>query len=147
MSGLAIVGGGPAGLAAARAYREAGGDGPVTMLTAEAEAPYVRPLLSKELLRGETDEAALEDEAWFADNDVELRREAEVEALDPDAAPPAPGRRRDARVRRVRARHRLRARCGSRSRAPTIPAILNLRSLHDARGPARPRRARRAARS
>ncbi len=26
MSGLAVVGGGPAGLAAARAYREAGGD-------------------------------------------------------------------------------------------------------------------------
>ena len=84
MSGLAIVGGGAAGLAAARAYRDAGGEGPVTMLTPEPDAPYVRPLLSKQLLRGETDDATLEDDAWFADNEVELRRETAVEALDPE---------------------------------------------------------------
>ena len=73
----------PGQIAAARAYREAGGAGPVTLLTAEPDAPYVRPLLSKELLRGETDEAALEDDDWFAEQGVELRREAAVEALDP----------------------------------------------------------------
>ena len=85
MSGLAIVGGGPAGLAAARAYRGAGGSGPVTMLTGEPDAPYVRPLLSKQLLRGETDEAAIEDDAWYPEHDVELRRDTAVEALEPDA--------------------------------------------------------------
>ena len=50
---VVIVGGGPAGLSAARAYREAGGCGSVIILTAENFAPYNRPPLSKEFLRGE----------------------------------------------------------------------------------------------
>ena len=132
MSGLAIVGGGPAGLAAARAYREAGGDGPVTMLTAEDEAPYVRPLLSKELLRGETDDAALEEDAWFADHEVELRREAAVEALDPQAR-----RLRLAGGEELAFESCVLATGSEPLRLPVPgaddPAILCLRSLHDAR--------------
>ncbi len=132
MSGFAIVGGGPAGLAAARAYRDAGGEGPVTMLTAEAEAPYVRPLLSKELLRGESDDAALEEESWFADNDVELRREATVEAL-----APAERRLRLAGGAELAFDTCVLATGSEPLRLPVPgaddPGILNLRSLHDAR--------------
>ena len=66
---------GPAGLATARAFREAGGVGPVTIVAAEPHAPYERPPLTKEFLRGETAEHDLpiEDELWFARHKVDLR--------------------------------------------------------------------------
>jgi 3-phenylpropionate/trans-cinnamate dioxygenase ferredoxin reductase subunit len=69
-----IIGGGPAGLAAARAYRAAGGDGAVAILTDEYRVPYNRPPLTKELLRGELDEAALpiEQESWLAQQRIGL---------------------------------------------------------------------------
>jgi NADPH-dependent 2,4-dienoyl-CoA reductase/sulfur reductase-like enzyme len=72
---LVIAGGGAAALAAARAYREAGGDGDVTLITPEARIPYNRPPLSKDFLRGETDEAELpiEPAEWYADHGVEVR--------------------------------------------------------------------------
>ena len=72
---LVIAGGGAGALATARAYREAGGDGDVTLVTREAMIPYTRPALSKEFLRGELteDELPIEPDVWFADNDVEVR--------------------------------------------------------------------------
>lgn len=71
---LAIIGGGPAGMACARAYRAAGGEGLVTLVSAEGRAPYRRPPLSKELLRGEFDpgELPLEPPDWWAEHDVAL---------------------------------------------------------------------------
>jgi len=80
---LVIVGGGPAALAAARGYREAGGDGEVTMLTRELALPYMRPALSKEYLRGEVDEAslALEPPQWYADHGIEVRLGATMAAV------------------------------------------------------------------
>jgi 3-phenylpropionate/trans-cinnamate dioxygenase ferredoxin reductase subunit len=54
-----IIGAGPAGLSAARSYRKHGGTGRVVMLAADADAPYNRPPLSKDFLRGESDESAL----------------------------------------------------------------------------------------
>ncbi len=80
---LVIVGGGPAALAAARGYRDAGGDGDVTMLTRELALPYMRPALSKEYLRGEVDEAslALEPPEWYADHGIEVRLGATVAAV------------------------------------------------------------------
>lgn len=71
---LLVVGGGPAGLAAARAYRAAGGGGQVAIVTDEYRAPYERPPLTKELLRGEVGEEglALEDIHWFTEQDVGL---------------------------------------------------------------------------
>lgn len=56
---ILIVGGGVAGHAAARAYREVGGAGAVTLLTDDDRPPYNRPPLSKEFLRGEQGEAEL----------------------------------------------------------------------------------------
>jgi len=49
---IVIVGAGPAGLATARAYREHGGRGSVTLLGEEQLLPYRRPPLTKEFLRG-----------------------------------------------------------------------------------------------
>ena len=84
---LVIVGGGPAALATARAYREAGGDGDVTILTPELTVPYQRPPLSKEFLRGELDDEELPIEAaeWYASHGVDVRLGAEADTLDPAA--------------------------------------------------------------
>lgn len=82
---LVIVGAGPAGLAVARAYREAGGEGSVTMLGREPQVPYARPPLSKEFLRGElsSDELPLQPQEWFAEQRIELKLGCRAEALDP----------------------------------------------------------------
>lgn len=81
-----IVGGGPAGLSAARAYREVGGDGEVTLLSEEDFPPYRRPPLTKEYLRDEVPKTDLpmEDENWYAENGVNLVLEARVASLDRD---------------------------------------------------------------
>jgi 3-phenylpropionate/trans-cinnamate dioxygenase ferredoxin reductase component len=80
---LVIVGGGPAGLATARAYRETGGRARVTILTSEPYAPYNRPPLTKEFLRGETSQKdlPLESDSWYGENGVELWLAAVVTAL------------------------------------------------------------------
>ncbi|MEA2153762.1 MAG: hypothetical protein QOI18_1995 [Solirubrobacteraceae bacterium] len=82
---IAIVGAGPAGFATARAYREHGGDGEVTLIGEEPLAPYRRPPLTKEFLRGELDDAelALEQPSWFASNGVTLRLGVRATAIDP----------------------------------------------------------------
>jgi NADPH-dependent 2,4-dienoyl-CoA reductase/sulfur reductase-like enzyme len=79
-----IVGGGLAGAKTAEALREQGYDGPVTLLGAEDELPYERPPLSKGYLAGkdEFDKAVVHPEEWYAEHDVELRRGAEVTAID-----------------------------------------------------------------
>lgn len=51
--GAVIVGAGEAGVAAAFALRAAGFGGPVTLVGGEAELPYERPPLSKQVLAGE----------------------------------------------------------------------------------------------
>ncbi len=83
---LAIVGGGPAALAAARGYRDAGGDGDVTLITQELVTPYRRPPLSKEYLRGELaeEELQLEPPEWYADNGVQVRLGAQMTAITDD---------------------------------------------------------------
>ncbi|MET0693839.1 MAG: NAD(P)/FAD-dependent oxidoreductase, partial [Propionibacteriaceae bacterium] len=86
-SRLVIIGGGPAGLAAAQAYRERGGQGEVVMLTADHALPYNRPPLSKDFLQGTTDdsELALEEAAFFEERDIEVRLNTLVAELDPAA--------------------------------------------------------------
>jgi 3-phenylpropionate/trans-cinnamate dioxygenase ferredoxin reductase component len=81
---LLIVGAGPSGLATARAYREGGGKGRVTMLTPEPYAPYNRPPLTKTYLRGEAlrEDLPLESDDWYVDNDVELRLFTNASAID-----------------------------------------------------------------
>src|SRR6185369_7074499 len=42
-----------------------------------------RPPLSKDFLRGETDEVALHPPSWYADHDIELVTGVEIDGLDP----------------------------------------------------------------
>jgi 3-phenylpropionate/trans-cinnamate dioxygenase ferredoxin reductase component len=81
---LVIVGAGPAGLATARAYREGGGRGRVTMLTIEPYPPYKRPPLTKEYLRGEASrkDLSIQSDGWYEENGVELRLVTSVGAID-----------------------------------------------------------------
>ena len=71
---LLVIGGGPAGLSAARSYREAGGEGAVAIVADEHRMPYQRPPLTKELLRGDAseDDLQIEPEAWLSEHDVSL---------------------------------------------------------------------------
>jgi len=83
---IVIVGGGPAGLATARAYRQAGGRGRVIILTTEPYTPYNRPPLTKEYLRGEVsrDELPIEQPGWYEENGIELRLATSATAIDRD---------------------------------------------------------------
>ena len=69
-----IVGGGLAGAMAASTLREEGFDGRIVLLSSESEAPYHRPPLSKEYLRGELDEAKLlvHEPARYGELEIEL---------------------------------------------------------------------------
>ena len=80
-----IVGAGPAGLATARAYREHGGSGAVTLIGEEPLAPYRRPPLTKEFLRGELDarELPIERLDWFDTQGIALRLGTRVETIAP----------------------------------------------------------------
>ncbi len=82
---LLVIGGGPAATSAVRGYRDAGAAGPVTLVSADEVAPYSRPPLSKDFLRGETEADALplEDTAFW--QDVDLRLGTRAVALDPGA--------------------------------------------------------------
>jgi 3-phenylpropionate/trans-cinnamate dioxygenase ferredoxin reductase subunit len=81
---IVIVGGGPAAQAAAGAYREAGGKGAVAILAREPDAPYERPPLTKEFLRGESERDALllADARWYAKRGIELRTDVEAAEID-----------------------------------------------------------------
>lgn len=82
---IVIVGAGPAGLATARSYRDCGGTAQLTLLGAEPLAPYKRPPLTKQYLRGEIggDELPIEQLEWFTANTVELRLGTSVEEIEP----------------------------------------------------------------
>ncbi|GAB2992139.1 FAD-dependent oxidoreductase [Amycolatopsis acidiphila] len=79
-----IVGGGPTGHAAADAYRKAGGEAEVFLLSTDTEPPYERPPLSKEFLRGEVGEDALplEQPGFYREHGIELALDDPVIALD-----------------------------------------------------------------
>jgi NAD(P)H-nitrite reductase large subunit len=71
---LVVVGGGPAGHSAAASYRKHGGEGRVVIISADGDAPYQRPPLSKDFLRGESEESALPMESpdFYRENQIEL---------------------------------------------------------------------------
>ncbi|HXQ10894.1 MAG TPA: FAD-dependent oxidoreductase [Caulobacteraceae bacterium] len=84
---VVIAGGGAAGYAAAEMLRREGFDGGVTMVSADAAAPYDRPNCSKDYLAGSApaEWMPLRDDAWYADHDIDLRLGAEITSLDPGA--------------------------------------------------------------
>jgi len=81
---LIVVGGGPAALEAARAYREAGAGGEVVLVSADDFLPYNRPPLSKDFLRGESEEDVLplEDGGFYRHHGIEVRLGTRARALD-----------------------------------------------------------------
>jgi 3-phenylpropionate/trans-cinnamate dioxygenase ferredoxin reductase component len=126
--GVIIVGSGPAGVAAAESFREHNTDTPVRILTADMDLPYARPPLSKEFLRGQTDDVALHDARWFEDRRIEVVLGAAVDRLDVGARAVHVGDQRHAFGILILA-------CGS---APVAPQVSGgqrarlLRSLADA---------------
>lgn len=81
-SGLIVIGSGPAGVAAAEAFREQDPDGSVLILTDDRHPPYERPPLSKDYLSGETDDVAMHPPEWFDDRRIELVLTRRVENID-----------------------------------------------------------------
>ena len=107
---LLVIGGGPAGHHAVRVYREAGGAGTVALVSADDAAPYHRPPLSKDYLRGAADDEDLpiEAESWYADNDIDLVLNSSVEELEPAARIARAGSGRTVAISRLRGSHRIR---------------------------------------
>jgi NADPH-dependent 2,4-dienoyl-CoA reductase/sulfur reductase-like enzyme len=82
-SGIVVVGGGLATSRLVKAYREAGGADPTTVISADVDPPYHRPPLSKRYLRGEIerDGTLVEPESFYSEHDVELRLGTVVSAV------------------------------------------------------------------
>jgi 3-phenylpropionate/trans-cinnamate dioxygenase ferredoxin reductase subunit len=81
---VVIVGAGLAGATAARTLREEGFDGHLVLVGAERHPPYERPPLSKDYLRGESQQVAayVEPERYWVEHDVELRSGLTVSQVD-----------------------------------------------------------------
>lgn len=82
---LLVLGSGPAGMAAATAYRKAKGKGSVVVLSADVDEPYERPPLTKEVLRGDRPAEGAPIAKPKELRDIELRLGARVTGIDPDA--------------------------------------------------------------
>ncbi len=85
MTTLAIVGASLAGATTAEAARAAGFEGRVFLIGDELSLPYERPLLSKDVLRGEKppDSTHIHDRSFYATRDIELIC-SRATALDPE---------------------------------------------------------------
>jgi 3-phenylpropionate/trans-cinnamate dioxygenase ferredoxin reductase component len=83
---IVIVGASLTGAKAAERLRKGEFDGSIVLLGAESELPYERPPLSKEYLLGKAERSAAQvhDEAWYPENDVDLRLGVTVSGIDPD---------------------------------------------------------------
>ena len=79
-----VVGAGLAGAKAVQTLREAGFDGRILLIGAEAERPYERPPLSKGYLAGTAprESVFVHEAAWYAEHDVDLRSGVSVGAID-----------------------------------------------------------------
>jgi 3-phenylpropionate/trans-cinnamate dioxygenase ferredoxin reductase component len=81
---MVIVGAGQCGARTAQALRDNGWEGDITLLGNEGLAPYDRPPLSKGVLLGQktVTQCALYDDAFYRDNRIDLRVDAQVAAID-----------------------------------------------------------------
>ncbi|MFC9996226.1 NAD(P)/FAD-dependent oxidoreductase [Nocardia sp. NPDC127526] len=80
-----IVGAGLAGLRTAEELRRAGYEGELTLIGDEDRAPYDRPPLSKQFVRGETDDTTLRPAEFFAEQRIGLRLGAAATGVDTTA--------------------------------------------------------------
>jgi 3-phenylpropionate/trans-cinnamate dioxygenase ferredoxin reductase subunit len=77
-----VIGAGVAGATAAAKLREDGFDGDVVLIGAEEIAPYERPPLSKEYLRGESGHHFVRPPEWYAEHAIDVRFGSRAERLD-----------------------------------------------------------------
>jgi 3-phenylpropionate/trans-cinnamate dioxygenase ferredoxin reductase component len=127
--GLIVIGSGPAGVSAAEAFRARNSDVPVRILTADSDLPYARPPLSKDYLRGGTEDVQLHPERWYDDRSIELISDLRVDRTDLQSRKVVAGDSRFDYVAVVLA-------CGATPAALPVPggeSALQLRSLTDAR--------------
>jgi apoptosis-inducing factor 3 len=84
-SSIVIVGGGAAGVSAAEMIRREGYDGPLTLISADADPPVDRPNLSKDYLAGEAqdDWIPLWPAEFYAEKKIEMLLGRRVASLDP----------------------------------------------------------------
>src|SRR5919204_4057057 len=128
-----FIGASQGGATAAATLREGGYDGRIVLIGAEPRAPYERPPLSKEYLRGEEpfENAYLRPNGWYEANGIEMRLGTRVDRLDTEAREVVlEGGERIAFDQAVVA-------TGSRNKRPPIPGIdlegvLSLRTVADA---------------
>jgi len=73
VTAFVVVGAGVAGATAAAKLREDGFDGDVVLIGAEEIAPYERPPLSKEYLRGESGHHFVRPPEWYAEHAIDVR--------------------------------------------------------------------------
>ena len=83
--GIVIVGGGLAASRTAEQLRRAEYAGPITIVSDEDHLPYDRPPLSKDVLRGETDDVLLKPAEFYAEKDITLRLGSAATGLDTEA--------------------------------------------------------------
>lgn len=134
MDSLIVIGGSYSGFQIAASARELGYGGAITILSAESDAPYHRPPLSKAFLTGKTSEQALALRApqFYAENEIDLRLAASVTRIDPAAKTVRTG------AGEILPYTHLALATGARPRPLAVPGhdlegVLMLRSLTDAR--------------
>ncbi len=130
---IIIVGAGLAGARAAQALRKDGYEGAITLLGQEPERPYLRPPLSKDYLRGESEreQVYVHPEGFYAEHQIDLRQSTAVLAIESSSREVVlDGRRR-------LPFDRLLITTGARPKklrlpGADLPGILSLRTLADA---------------
>lgn len=82
---IVIVGASLAGAKAAEALRKEGYEGRIVLIGDEPNLPYIRPPLSKDYLRGESerDQIFVHPQAWYEERLVELHLSTPVRAIKP----------------------------------------------------------------
>ena len=128
-----IIGASLAGGTAAATLREDGFDGDVILIGEEPHAPYERPPLSKQYLRGEVpfDKAMVRAAGFYEDNRIDARFGVAATRVDPA------GRKVNLTTGESVQYDKLLIATGVRNRRPAIPGldlpnIFNLRSVDDA---------------
>jgi NADPH-dependent 2,4-dienoyl-CoA reductase/sulfur reductase-like enzyme/nitrite reductase/ring-hydroxylating ferredoxin subunit len=81
---ILIAGGGAGGFAAAEMLRRQGYDGALSLVSADADAPYDRPNCSKDFLAGEApaEWMPLREDGWYKDHDIDLKLKTEITKFD-----------------------------------------------------------------
>jgi len=81
MTTFVVVGAGEAGGTAATTLRDEGFEGDIVLIGAEPMAPYERPPLSKEYLRGESDHVYVRQPEWYGEHAIQTRFDTRAERV------------------------------------------------------------------